>query len=414
MDISQGLAALAKSGDVLFLVWGAVLVFSMHAGFAFLEAGTVRRKNVVNAFTKIIVDWAFSTVAYFFVGFPLAYGISFLIPAAELQGANHGFSLVRFFFMLTFAAAVPAIISGGIAERAKFLPQAIAGGIIVGLIYPFFEAMVWGQFDLLGQPTAALAMSLGAPFHDYAGSVVVHAVGGWLALPAMLVLGPRIGRWVHGRSNPLPSHSIPFISLGSWLLMIGWFGFNVGSAGGLQNISGLVAVNSLLALVGGALAALLVAKGESIALHNGALAGLIAVCAGSDVVHPVAALLIGAVAGLIFVFGSRWEAEHLKIDDVLGVWPLHGLAGTWGGVAAGIFGSAALGGLGGVNLGSQVLGTLVGITLAMAAGFVIYKTLDLVVGLRLTPEQEERGCDLCLHGSEAYPEDAIALNSVSV
>src|SRR3990172_8036462 len=283
MDISQGLAALARSGDVLFLVWGAVLVFSMHAGFAFLEAGTVRRKNVVNAFTKIIVDWAFSTVAYFFVGFPIAYGISFLVPAAQLQGANQGFSLVRFFFMLTFAAAVPAIISGGIAERAKFIPQAIAGGIIVGLASPFCEGLVWGQFNLLGQPTAALATSFGAPFHDYAGSVVVHAMGGWLALPAMMILGPRIGRWVHGRSNPLPMHSIPFISLGSWLLMIGWFGFNVGSAGGLQNISGLVAVNSLLALVGGALAALIAAKGESVALHNGALAGLIAICAGSDV-----------------------------------------------------------------------------------------------------------------------------------
>ncbi|MHB0914876.1 MAG: ammonium transporter [Thermoleophilia bacterium] len=406
MNAPTGLTEYVSAGNVFFLLWGAVLIFSMHAGFAFLEAGSVRKKNIVNALTKIPTDWAVSTVAYFLIGFPIAYGITFLSGAGDLL-EDAGYDLAHFFFLLCFAAVIPAIISGGIAERMKFGPQVIAGALLVAFAYPLFEGLVWGRFNVLGASDGWLAGLFGAGFHDYAGSVVVHAMGGWLALPAILLLGPRMGRYSNGESRPLPIHSIPFVSLGSWLLMVGWFGFNVASAAELPNISGLVAANSLLAMGGGLLAALLISKRDSVFIYNGALAGLVAVCAGSDVMHPLASLAVGAVGGLIFVKGFLWANERLRIDDVLGVWPLHGLCGAWGGVAAGIFGYEALGGLGGVSFLSQLAGTLACIVIAVALSGVVYWTLKRTVGLRLTPQQEMLGSDLTVHGGKAYPEELI-------
>ncbi|MCF6179521.1 MAG: ammonium transporter, partial [Geopsychrobacter sp.] len=245
------ITSLQKSGDVLFLLLGAVMVFAMHAGFAFLEVGSVRKKNQVNAFSKILTDWSVSTVVYFLVGYPIAYGVSFLMPASSLLGDNQGYELVRFFFLLCFAACIPAIISGGIAERAKFWPQVLAGAIFAGLSYPIFESFIWGQNSSGLQ--AFFENTFGAPFHDFAGSVVVHSLGGWLALPAVLILGPRMGRFVRGKSHAIPVSNIPFLALGSWILAVGWFGFNVMSAQRLGGISGLVAVNSLAAMVGGVL-----------------------------------------------------------------------------------------------------------------------------------------------------------------
>src|SRR5512146_2756561 len=345
---------LRNSTDVLFLMLGAVLVFAMHAGFAFLEVGTVRKKSQVNAFVKILSDWSVSTVVYFLVGFPLAYGISFFKPAEQLIAESQGYDLVHYFFLLCFAACIPAIISGGIAERAKFWPQVIAGAIFAGLSYPLFESLIWGK-------NASLLQELfkgmgGAEFHDYAGSVVVHSIGGWIALPAVLILGPRMGRYTRKRSNPIPVSNIPFLALGSWILAIGWFGFNVMSAGHVDKISGLVAVNSLLAMIGGVLVALVAGKNDPGFIHNGALAGLIAVCAGSDIMHPLAAFVVGCIASVIFVYGFHYEQEKLRIDDVLGVWPLHGVIGSGGGIAAGIFGQKALGGMGGVTFISQLAG----------------------------------------------------------
>lgn len=406
MNAPTGLTEYVSAGNVFFLLWGAVLIFSMHAGFAFLEAGSVRKKNIVNALTKIPTDWAVSTVAYFLIGFPIAYGITFLSGAGDLL-ENAGYDLAHFFFLLCFAAVIPAIISGGIAERMKFGPQVLAGALLVAFAYPLFEGLVWGRFNVLGADDGWLAGWFGAGFHDYAGSVVVHAMGGWLALPAILLLGPRMGRYSNGESRPLPIHSIPFVSLGSWLLMVGWFGFNVASAAELPNISGLVAANSLLAMGGGLLAALLISKRDSVFVYNGALAGLVAVCAGSDVMHPLAALAVGAAAGVIFVKGFLWANERLRIDDVLGVWPLHGLCGAWGGVAAGIFGYEALGGLGGVSFLSQLAGTLAGIVIAVALSGIVYWALKRTVGLRLTPQEEMLGSDLTVHGGKAYPEELI-------
>jgi len=346
----EGPAALLvpHSSDTLFILLGAVMILAMHAGFAFLEVGSVRKKKQVNALNKIISDWAFSTLVYFLIGYPISRGISFLSPVSEM-GAEHGIEYVRFFLMLGFAACIPAIISGGVAERSKFWTQAVAGILFVGFVYPLIEGLTWGQFShALGGTSGWLSRTFGAPFHDFAGSVVVHATGGWLALPAILLLGPRMKRY---ETKSIKVSNIPFLALGSWVLIVGWFGFNVMSAGTLSQISGLVAINSLMAMVGGIVAALFISKNDAGFVHNGALAGLVAVCAGSDLYHPISALGVGAVAGAIFVFLFETETERWKIDDVLGVWPLHGVCGAWGGIAAGIFGQKALGGLGGDAVG---------------------------------------------------------------
>jgi len=386
--------AVQSGGNVLFILLGAIMVLAMHAGFAFLEVGTVRKKNQVNALVKILTDFGVSTVAYFFIGYSIAYGINFFSGVDTLLEKN-GFELTRFFFLLTFAAAIPAIISGGIAERAKFSPQLIATFLLVGFVYPFFEGIAWNQaFGI----QAWLKASFGEEFHDFAGSVVVHAMGGWIALPAVLLLGARYGRYSKdGRISAHPPSSIPFLALGAWILTVGWFGFNVMSAQTLGSISGLVAVNSLMAMVGGTLAALLVGRADPGFLHNGPLAGLVAVCAGSDLMHPLGALATGLVAGALFVWAFTATQVKWKIDDVLGVWPLHGLCGVWGGIACGIFGAEALGGLGGVSLISQLIGTGLGVVLALLGGVLVYGLLKGSVGIRLSQEDEFHGADLAVH-----------------
>ncbi len=392
-NLNVAVLNLTHSANTLFILLGAVMVLAMHAGFAFLEVGTVRQKNQVNALSKIISDFAVSALAYFFVGYWLAYGVSFFDPAASLV-ENQGYALVKFFFLLTFAAAIPAIISGGIAERARFYPQLCATLLIVALVYPFFEGLAWnGNFGVQDW----LSERFGHPFHDFAGSVVVHGMGGWLALAAILLLGPRDGRYRDGRLVAFAPSSIPFLALGSWVLIVGWFGFNVMSAQTLEGISGLVVVNSLLAMVGGTLAALLVGRNDPGFLHNGPLAGLVAVCAGSDLMHPLGALATGLVAGALFVWAFTATQVRWKIDDVLGVWPLHGLCGLWGGIACGVFGQQALGGLGGVSLASQLLGSLAGLLIALGGGLLVYGLLKVSMGLRLSQEEEYYGADLSIH-----------------
>ncbi len=387
--------------DTLFILLGAIMILAMHAGFAFLELGTVRKKNQVNALVKILVDFAISTIAYFFVGYSIAYGVNFY-ASADVLAEKSGFEMVKFFFLLTFAAAIPAIISGGIAERARVHPQLIATALLVGFVYPFFEGIAWNnRFGL--QPW--LEANFGAVFHDFAGSVVVHAVGGWAALPAVLLLGSRRGRYTKdGAVAAHPPSSIPFLALGAWILAVGWFGFNVMSAQTLDKMNGLVAMNSLMAMVGGTLVAVLLGKNDPGFAYNGPLAGLVAVCAGSDLMHPLGALVTGAVAGAIFVWMFTLTQNRWKIDDVLGVWPLHGLCGAWGGIAAGIFGLKAFGGLGGVSLMSQVLGTVLGIVIAAAGGAIVYGVLKWTMGIRLDAEQEYEGADLSIHKITATPE----------
>ncbi len=392
--------------DVFFLTLGAAMVLAMHAGFAFLELGTVRKKNQVNALIRVLTDFGFSTIAYFFIGFSVAYGIHFFAPVSELNiigGTANGYEMIHFFFLLTFAAAIPAIISGGITERVRFWPNALATVLLVCLVYPFFEGLVWaGNLNF----QSWLTTTFGYAFHDFAGSVVVHAMGGFLAFGAIIILGPRKGRYSpDGHTIAILPSNIPFLALGSWILCVGWFGFNVMSAGTADAASGLVAINSLLAMVGGMLAALVVGRLDPGFVHNGALAGLVAICAGSDIVHPIGALVIGIAAGAIFVFGFQFIQNTLKIDDVLGVVPLHGVCGAWGGIAAGIFGSSAVGGAGGVSLIAQLIGTVTGVLIAIGGGLLVYGLIKATIGIRMSEEDEYHGADLSIHKISAYPED---------
>ncbi len=390
-----------NASNVVFVLLGAIMVLAMHAGFAFLELGTVRKKNQVNALVKILTDFCVSAIAYFFIGYTIAYGANFF-SSADVLAQKNGYEMVKFFFLLTFAAAIPAIISGGIAERARFHPQSIATFLLVGFVYPFFEGIAWN--DNFGiQPWIEAAF--GAKFHDFAGSVVVHAVGGWIALPAVLLLGARRGRYTKdGNVAAHPPSNIPFLALGAWILTVGWFGFNVMSAQTMDKVSGLVALNSLMAMVGGTLAAMILGKNDPGFIHNGPLAGLVAVCAGSDLMHPIGALITGCVAGALFVRLFTVTQNRWKIDDVLGVWPLHGLCGAWGGIAAGIFGSQALGGIGGVSVVAQLIGTAGGIVIALAGGTLVYGLLKTIVGIRLDPEEEFEGADLTIHKITATPD----------
>jgi Amt family ammonium transporter len=392
---------LKTGSDALFILLGAIMVLAMHAGFAFLELGTVRKKNQVNALVKILVDFAVSTIAYFFIGYSIAYGVNFF-SGAELLAEKNGYELVKFFFLLTFAAAIPAIVSGGIAERAKFNPQLIATFVLVGFVYPFFEGIAWNQHYGI---QAWIKAFTGEEFHDFAGSVVVHAVGGWIALPAVILLGARRGRYTkEGQISAHPPSSIPFLALGAWILAVGWFGFNVMSAQTIDKISGLVAMNSLMAMVGGTLAAWVVGRNDPGFTYNGPLAGLVAVCAGSDLMHPLGALFVGLVAGGLFVYMFTLVQNRWKIDDVLGVWPLHGLCGLWGGLAAGIFGTKTLGGIGGVTFTGQLIGSALGVGIALVGGFIVYGALKAFLGIRMSQEEEFEGADLSVHRISSSPD----------
>lgn len=398
-----------QGADVFFLLTGAILVFAMHGGFAFLEVGTVRHKNQVNALVKILVDFAISTTIYFAIGYSIAYGVTFLTSAKTLS-EGQGFELVKFFFLATFAAAVPAIVSGGIAERARFAPQCAATALLVGFAYPLLEGVVWNKN--FGLQDWFFTGVLGAPFKDFAGSIVVHAFGGWVALAAVMRIGARIGRYDRGRPISPPPSSIPWLAMGSWLLCVGWFGFNVMSAQKLNAVSGLVAMNSLLAMCGGILAALIAGRNDPGFVHNGALAGLVAVCAGSDVMHPIGAFVTGAVAGGLFVTMFQVVTNRWQIDDVLGVWPLHGLCGLWGGIACGIFGSEALGGLGGVSFLSQLVGSVGGAAFGFVTGTAVYFVVDKLLVFRLSPDDERRGADIAIHKIGANPEEEVRMARV--
>lgn len=401
-SINSAVETLMQGANTLFLLAGAVMVLAMHAGFAFLELGTVREKNQVNALVKIITDFGASTVAYFFIGYWIAYDTTFLSSASDLTQAN-GYELVKFFFLLTFAAAIPAIVSGGIAERARFYPMLVASFLSVALVYPLFEGMIWnGKFGL----QTFLSDTFGAEFHDFAGSVVVHGVGGWIAFAAVYLLGTRKGRIRDGKIANFAPSNIPMLALGAWVLTVGWFGFNVMSAQTLDGISGLVALNSLMAMVGGVLVAMVLGKNDPGFIHNGPLAGLVAVCAGSDIMHPIGSLLVGGVASAIFIYVfTALQNRFPQLDDVLGVWPLHGLCGVWGGIAAGIFGSQALGGLGGVTFLSQLMGSAIGLLIAVVGGFIVYGLVKAITGLRLSEEDEFRGADLAIHKIGAVNHD---------
>ena len=397
--------------DNFFLFFGAVLVIFMQAGFAILESGLNHSKNTVNILTKNIMDFSFGVIIYFLLGYGLMYpgdagngffgygGVASMdAPAAEdiVGGTLHG--QVDFLFQAAFAATAATIVSGAVAGRMKFVAYIIYSLILTGLIYPISGYWKWGGgwLDAMG-------------FYDFAGSIVVHAVGGFAGLAGAIVLGPRIGRFGKDK-KAMPGHNLTFAALGVFILLIGWFGFNPGSQlaiSGADNVNAvmLIAVNTTLAAAAGAICAMLVSwivckKPDLTMALNGMLAGLVGITANCDGVTNVEALIIGAVAGAI-VFGATQLLEKLKIDDPVGAFPVHGACGVWGGIATGIFGEY------GDNYGNmvaQITGSLVIPAYAFATMFVLFLILKAAGILRVSEEEEMTGLDLSEHGQSAYGE----------
>lgn len=396
--VAQGetIQDLAFAIDTLALLFFAVLVAFMQPGFTLLEAGLHSGKNVINIFMKNFADFMVAGLAFWAVGFSIMYGAPLFLNGytAEANGLIFAGS-ADFFFQMVFAATAATIVSGAIGGRMKFAGYLVFSVIMTGLIYPFLGAWQWGGGWL---------SEMG--FYDFAGSSVVHAVGGFAALGAVLAIGPRLGRYAGGRKNAMPGHNMTLAGLGVFLLWIGWFGFNPGSQLAFSTMDDITAVanifvNTNLAAAGGGLAALLLSwalfdKPEFSMTINGVLAGLVSITAGPDVISGLSAVAVGIVGGLIVVL-SVLMFDRLRIDDPVGAISVHGVAGVWGTAAVGIFGGA--------SLGVQLLGTLAYSGAALVAGFVVFIALRYTIGLRVTPEEEFLGLDLAEHGAEAYVEN---------
>jgi Amt family ammonium transporter len=378
----------ATASDTLLVLVGGILLLTLQLGFALREMGAVHRHNQIHAFGKIICLFAVSVIAYLTIGFRLAYGGS---PLSLLTGSAQPAAASQLFVLLSLSSALAVIVSGAIAERARFWPQIAVAAVLAGILYPMLEQVVrvgrWYAQHLM-------LSSFGAEFHDFAGSVVVHGFAGWLALPAMMVLGARQGRFDrHGEPQPLPPVNLPLLLLGSWILVLTWFGVSVLGAQRLPASTGLVAANGLLAIMGGIAGVLAVNRGNTGLVHGGALAGLIAIGAGADLVHPAAAAVIGLVGGALLIPALKLGENYWKVDDVVGIWPLHGLAGAWGAFATGIFGQVALGGRGGTSLVSQTVGTVGIVGVGIVSGFVMFGFLQRIGALRVSRDLEVQGAD---------------------
>jgi len=421
----------ATPEDALTYIWLLLtggLVFLIQAGFAMLEAGFTRSKNTVNILMKNLMDFSVGILVFWAVGYGIMWGAEsnlffgysdFFLSGFDAAGYN------GWFFQMVFAATAATIVSGAMAERTKFKAYMVYTAIVTAIIYPVYNHWVWsgnGLFWVDGA-TSFITGYFGVDGHDFAGSGVVHAVGGYVALAGAIVLGPRIGKFVDGKPQPMPGHNMGMAALGAFLLAFGWLGFNGGSTlSGLDINYNLVVVNTFLAAGAGAVAAMLLswAKGKpDIAFSiNGLIAGLVAITAPCGSVDPWAAVVIGAIGGVVMYFGYLFNENVLKVDDPIGAVPVHGYAGSWGVISVGIFSNgvekiyaANAPGLlyGGTSLfGVQVTMAVVNFLWAFIAGLIMFKVIDLVVGLRVTPEEEMEGLDLSEHGMSAYPEWATA------
>ena len=394
--------------DNMILFIAAVLVLFMQAGFAMLEVGLNSAKNTVNILSKNVMDLAVGVLLYFVVGYGLMYpgdgngylafgqvGISSDTPAVAPGNLN---PQVDFLFQVAFAATAATIVSGAVAGRMKFSGYLFYSALLTGLIYPISGYWKWGGgwLDAMG-------------FYDFAGSVVVHAVGGFAGLAGAIVLGPRLGRFANGKSHPIPGHNLAFAALGVFILWVGWYGFNPGSqlafAGEANtNATMLIATNTTLAAAAGCLIAMVVAwllfrKPDLTMALNGALAGLVGITANCDSVTNIEGIVIGGVAGVLVVLGIML-LDKVKIDDPVGAFPVHGVCGVWGGIATGIFG--------GYPIGVQVLGSIVIPVWAFATMLVLFLVLKACGLLRVSAEEEEAGLDISEHGMHAYPRDGFA------
>lgn len=407
-DIASAVSSNATSLDTVWVLVAAVLVMFMQPGFAMVEAGFTRAKNTANILMKNLMDFSVGSLAFWLVGFSLMFGSdigSFIGKPNLFFTASYGNDipdLAILFFQTVFAATAATIVSGAVAERTKFSTYLIFSVVITLFIYPVSGHWVWGGGWL---------SELG--FHDFAGSTVVHSVGAWLGLVGAIMVGPRIGKY-NGKSKAIPGHNLTFGALGVFILWFGWFGFNPGSqlaAAGADNSHAisLIFITTNLAAAAGALSSMLVSWGRykfpSLSLTlNGALAGLVAITAGCDTVTPGGAIAIGAIAGIILVFGVEFIDQKLRIDDPVGAVSVHGLGGAAGTLMVGLF--STNGGLfygGGAHLlGVQAIGVLAVMAWAMGTGYILFKILKSTIGLRVSRRIEEEGLDIYEHGESAY------------
>jgi len=398
----------------LNIVWtciAAFLVFFMQAGFAMVETGFTRAKNSVNILMKNLMDFSVGSLAFFLVGFGLMFGVSnglFGTSMFGLSGTEPGgdWNWTFLIFQTVFAATAATIVSGAMAERTKFISYLIYSAAITLLIYPIFGSWAWGNL-LLTDNNSWLA-NLG--FHDFAGSTVVHSVGGWLALAGAIMLGPRLGKFGPDKKpRAILGHNLPLAALGVFILWFGWFGFNPGSTTVGDGSIGYIAVTTNLAAAAGAVMALitswtLLKKPDISMALNGALAGLVAITAPCDGVSPIGAIIIGLIAGILVVLSVLFFDHIVKVDDPVGAVSVHGVNGLWGTLSYGLF--AMDGGLfygGGFRqLGVQLLGAATAFVWAFGLGIVLFGILSKTVGLRVSPEEELKGLDIGEHGMEAY------------
>ena len=391
LALAQGesIADLAYALDTIALLMCAVLVIHMKPGFALLEAGLHGSKNAVNIFMKNYATFAIAGIAYWAIGFSIMYGSGLFLSGYE---ADLFPGAADFFFQMVFAATAATIVSGAIGGRMKFGAYLVFALVMTAFIYPFLGSWHWGGgwLEQLG-------------FYDFAGSSVVHAVGGFAALGGIMALGPRLGRYVNGKVMAMPGHNLPLAGVGVFLLWIGWFGFNGGSQLAFSTIEDAQAIatvflNTNLAAAAGAFAALALSwaifkKPDFSMTLNGVIAGLVSITAGPDVINGIWAVLVGAIGGVVVTY-SILLLDRLKLDDPVGAVSAHGTVGVWGTVAVGIFGGA--------NLGVQLLGTLAYAGAAFGITFVLFLALKAVMGIRVHAQEEVTGLDVAEHGAEAY------------
>ncbi|MBI9017925.1 MAG: ammonium transporter [Phycisphaerae bacterium] len=411
-----------KNLDIVWTAVAAFLVFFMQAGFAMVEAGFTRAKNAVNILMKNLMDFSIGTIVFFVLGFGLMFGATNgLFGTTNFMGkglfsAPDDFNYTFVIFQTVFAGTAATIVSGAMAGRTKFKAYITYSVFICALIYPIFGSWAWGGL-LNGGGWLETKFSL--PFCDFAGSTVVHSIGGWLALAGALILGPRIGKYgPDGKPRAILGHNVTLAGLGVFILWFGWFGFNPGSTTVGSGDIGRIAVTTNLSAAAGAIIAMVVAwiifkKPDASMTLNGALAGLVAITAGCATVTPVGAMIIGALAGVVVVFSIVFIDTVLKIDDPVGAVSVHGVCGALGTLCCGLFNAeAAIGtadsstGLfygGGMTLfGIQSIGVVSCFAWAFGLGFILFWLINKTVGLRVTAEEELRGLDISEHGMEAY------------
>jgi ammonium transporter, Amt family len=406
---SAAIELIQTHANYLWTLVAACLVFFMQAGFAMVEAGFTRAKNAINIMMKNLMDFSMGSLAFWAVGFGLMFGVSnsgwigtsgFFL--SDFTPDGDPWVLAFWMFQVVFAATAATIVSGAMAERTKFSGYLLYSIIVSGLIYPIFGSWAWGS---LYKGSGWLE---GLGFIDFAGSTVVHSVGGWAALAGTLVLGPRLGKYTKNGIRPILGHNMPLAALGVFILWLGWFGFNPGSTTTADKSIAMIFVNTNLAAAAGATLAMLVSwlkfgKPEVGMSLNGALAGLVGITAGCANVTPSSAILIGAFAGVLVVLAVLFF-DRIRVDDPVGAISVHGVCGAWGTLAAGIFN------MGGTSLsiiGVQVIGIAACFVWTFSAAFVMFKVIDMTVGLRVSPEEELEGLDYTEHGGMAYPDFEI-------